>query len=581
MSQENPLDIGAKDRDRRRRMARGVSAQDTDELDMPLNNFFGDDLLMILYRTEANNFASARVRTSLQIVSDKNKPRHIRALSAVQIGRFVKQRADDSHDFGTSDPKEWFALARQLNSIVGAFELANMMLEDRELQVELDLKTDPLPRLMDTRVESKRTTSGIDRDIEKSWYLGARVAMRHRQREFDGWDDEMFRCAFACIINYLSLPPSSRFATDKNESIKVRRHALNWIKPLWNALIVAASKRHYASEKLRMALVEQQLVVLNWLDELERNPLASRLNTGPAPVTPEANQAVIISGVIPTSSDRSDNDYLKAFEILRHPMDFRELASIDVLREVQTKLECEFPWAVEVIEVVMSELIARKSHGATRLGMSPILLVGTPGTGKTRFAQRLSKLLGTPSTVINLAGMSDVKVLKGVTRGWSSNRPSRMVEFITQNKVPNPLFILDEIDKSGSYNTNGGDPQEALLDLLEPGNAQRYQDIYLMTECNLSHCLYVATSNSLAALPEPLLSRLHPVYFPAPGPEHGDVIAQGIVRDLEVTWGLPQGAIFLSAWDLERLRGLMPREMRRAIIGILAVRSDERAFARH
>lgn len=106
MSQENPLDIGAKDKDRRRRMARSVSAQDTEELDMPLNNFFGDDLLMILYRTEANNFASARVRTSLQIVSDKNQPRHIRALSAVQIGRFVKQRADDSHDFSTSDPKE-------------------------------------------------------------------------------------------------------------------------------------------------------------------------------------------------------------------------------------------------------------------------------------------------------------------------------------------------------------------------------------------------------------------------------------------------------------------------------------------
>src|SRR5690625_4772424 len=80
MSQENPLDIGAKDKDRRRRMARGVFARDTEELDMPLNIFFGDDLLMILYRTEANNFASARVRTSLQIVSDKNQPRHIRAL---------------------------------------------------------------------------------------------------------------------------------------------------------------------------------------------------------------------------------------------------------------------------------------------------------------------------------------------------------------------------------------------------------------------------------------------------------------------------------------------------------------------
>src|SRR3546814_16049788 len=88
--------------------------------------------------------------------------------------------------------------------------------------------------------------------------------------------------------------------------------------------------------------------------------------------------------------------------------------------------------------------------------------------------------------------MSDVKVLKGVTRGWASNRPSRMVEFIEQTKVANPLFVLDEIDKAGQGYGNGGDPQEALLDLLEPGHARRYQDIYLMTECDLSHCLYIA-----------------------------------------------------------------------------------------
>ncbi|MFW8566115.1 hypothetical protein [Orrella sp. 11846] len=106
MSQENPFDTATNDMRRRRRMARSVSAEDIEELDMPLNNFFGDDLLMILYQSESTNFASARVRTSLQTVSDKSEPRHIRAAAALQIGRFVKQRADNSHDFDTSDPKE-------------------------------------------------------------------------------------------------------------------------------------------------------------------------------------------------------------------------------------------------------------------------------------------------------------------------------------------------------------------------------------------------------------------------------------------------------------------------------------------
>src|SRR3546814_467575 len=127
----------------------------------------------------------------------------------------------------------------------------------------------------------------------------------------------------------------------------------------------------------------------------------------------------------------------------------------------------------------MSAFIARRRHGSIRLGMPPLLLVGKPGTGKTRFAQRLSELLGTPNTVINMAGMRDVNLLKGVSRGWASNRPSRIIEFIQQTNVANPLFILDEVDKAEVGTHDNGNPYNVLLDLLEPGNARRYTDMYL------------------------------------------------------------------------------------------------------
>src|SRR5690606_34531567 len=114
------------------------------------------------------------------------------------------------------------------------------------------------------------------------------------------------------------------------------------------------------------------------------------------------------------------------------------------------------------------------------------------------------------------------------------NRPSRLVEFIQQTSIANPLFILDEVDKAqvSSYG-NDGNPCDALLDLLEPGNARRYSDAYLMTECDLSHCMYVLTCNSLRSLPEPLLSRVRMVFFPAPTEEHTHIITQGICRDME------------------------------------------------
>ncbi len=138
-----------------------------------------------------------------------------------------------------------------------------------------------------------------------------------------------------------------------------------------------------------------------------------------------------------------------------------------------------------------------------------------------------------------------------------------------QTKTANPFFILDEVDKTGCYGGHGGDPQEALLDLLEPGNAARYSDVYLMTECDLSHCMYIGTSNSLERLPEALLSRLRIVYFPEPGPEHSNVIVAGMVSDLERAWRLPEGTISLGNREKACLVGLPPRQMRHALVDML------------
>lgn len=74
---------------------------------------------------------------------------------------------------------------------------------------------------------------------------------------------------------------------------------------------------------------------------------------------------------------------------------------------------------------------------------------------------------------------------------------------------------------------------------------------------------------------------MHPIMFPAPGPEHMDVIACGILRDLEISWGVPAGTLDLTTRQSERLRGLAPREMRRAVIEMLADESVASVFAQH
>lgn len=562
------------------------------ELHAPFNNFFGDDLLTLLSRnTDILPDRLALLRSHLKTVSDTKRQRHLRAAAAVTLGRYVRERSNDpSYDceHGPS-PKRWFSLAVELNSVLGAWEFANEHLADRKLIVRCSYPSYLLPQLAHTT--QTKLPAQSDAETTLAWLRGIHLSLPHVHNGFKYWQLETLEAALACIVNWLTLMPKPMLRQRvrlQPRAIDERLEAMKWIWPLWERLIEAANHLDHNDDARHQYLVAQIDAVRLFLTEAEagtsNNPFEHRQRaSSQSPTVPITGESmVVIPGVITPSAEKSESVYLAQYEVLRKPVALTPMPNLERLYAIRDALAVEFPWAYEALRVVMSGLVARRRHGVRRLGMQPILLAGNPGSGKTRFAQRLSDLLGTPNTVINLAGMSDVKVLKGVTRGWASNRPSRLIEFIGQVKVANPLFVLDEIDKAQTYDHgNGGRPHDALLDLLEPGNARRYNDIYLLTECDLSHCLYIATANSLLALPEPLLSRLQPVLFPTPGSEHAEVIVKGIVTDLEREWNVPVGTLTVSARDIERLRGLNPREMRRALLGLFGDESNSAIYTLH
>jgi ATP-dependent Lon protease len=124
----------------------------------------------------------------------------------------------------------------------------------------------------------------------------------------------------------------------------------------------------------------------------------------------------------------------------------------------------ELPNFTDVLDDVKRQLaLCHDSRDA--LEITPMLLLGPPGIGKTHFARQVAQLLGTGLGFISMSSLTAGWVLSGASSQWKGARPGKVFETLVDGQYANPVMVVDEIDKARGEHAY--DPLGALYSLLE------------------------------------------------------------------------------------------------------------------
>lgn len=242
--------------------------------------------------------------------------------------------------------------------------------------------------------------------------------------------------------------------------------------------------------------------------------------------------------------------------IIDLPWEDPELPDID-LKKARQILNEDHEGLEEVKERILEHLaVEKKTQGAR----APILcLVGPPGVGKTSLARSIARAMERKMVRAALGGVRDEAEIRGHRRTYVGALPGKILTAMKKAETRGPVFLLDEIDKTGvSYQ---GDPSAALLEVLDSEQNDHFEDHYLGLPYDLSRSVFVCTANSTETIPAPLLDRMEVVHISGYVEKEKIAIAENhlwpdILQELKIE----QGQVDLTEDALKRVVNNHTRE---------------------
>lgn len=234
--------------------------------------------------------------------------------------------------------------------------------------------------------------------------------------------------------------------------------------------------------------------------------------------------------------------------------------SLEALRALSVR----FPNFAHVVNFLLQHAALSQLHPKSPLHLPPIVVDGPPGIGKTAFSLAAAKAFGVPLIQLQMAHATGSFTLGGLDPQYAGGGPGFLTRKVALGLVPDPVVLLDELDKTPADGVH--DPLGALYSLLEPETARQFVDDGLKLPLDFSALRWICTTNDQGRLHPAIRSRCEVFRVEAPTTGQLIRIARGIYAQIlkAAPWGAQFSPELPDAVALQLAR-TTPRELGRSL----------------